>query len=76
MCMLSICLARCVICNGEISLLYNYTVIWYTRGRTSNSYRFRNTDVRTHTQVGTPVCGEVYEVFSCMKIFGTIHNVV
>ena len=27
-------------------------------------------------RVGTPVCGEVYEVFSCMKIFGTIHYVV
>jgi hypothetical protein len=34
--MLSLCLATCVIFNGEISLLYNYTVIRYTRGRTSN----------------------------------------
>jgi hypothetical protein len=36
MCMLSVCLARCVIFSGEISLLYNYTVIRYTRERTSN----------------------------------------
>jgi hypothetical protein len=36
MCMLSVCLAKCVIFSGEISLLYNYTVIRYTRGRTSN----------------------------------------
>jgi hypothetical protein len=34
--MLSLCLATYVIFNGEISLLYNYTVIRYTRGRTSN----------------------------------------
>jgi hypothetical protein len=32
MCMLSVCLAMCVMFNGEISLLYNYTVIRYTRG--------------------------------------------
>jgi hypothetical protein len=35
--MLSLCLATYVIFNGEISLLYNYTVIRYTRGRASNT---------------------------------------
>jgi hypothetical protein len=39
MCMLSVCLARCVIFSREISLLYNYTVIRYTRGRISNNNR-------------------------------------
>ena len=32
-----VCLAKCVVFNGKISLLYSYTVIRYTRGRNSNS---------------------------------------
>ena len=40
-----VCLAKCVVFNGKISLLYSYTVIRYTRGRNVRISRNPQLDV-------------------------------